>query len=67
MDRSQPNTQNLPGFDQMPDIGPAKITAGIAFAVFLDRPEIMGIDSIADHHLAIRGHHCAVPFLAIRV
>ena len=53
-------SKDLPGLNEMPYICTAEITAGITAAALLNRAEIMGIDGVTNHHLAIRGHHCAV-------
>ena len=61
MDGGQPSSRDLLRVEQVPDIRPGEMGAGIAVAVFVQGAEVMGILSVLDHHPSLGGEHGAVP------
>ena len=47
MYRQQPRGQDLFRLEQMADVGPAEVPAGVAVAVFIDGPPVFGVLGVA--------------------
>ena len=48
MQAAKPEPKNLLGFEQMADIGPGEIFAGVTIALIIQRREIVGIRGVED-------------------
>ena len=60
MDAVQPQGQYLPRLEQVADVGPGVVAAGIAVAVRVQGREVLGVLRVAHHQAAVVGKHGAV-------
>jgi hypothetical protein len=60
MDGHEPESQNLIGFDEVPDYKSAIVPAGIAITGRIDWLKVLGIFGIPDDQLAEAGHSRSV-------
>src|SRR3954470_1395291 len=60
MDGEERRRRHLSRGEQMPEVGPAEMAAGVAAAVGVGRQRIFGVPGVLDHEHAVAGQQLAV-------
>src|SRR5947207_15091172 len=66
MDGEQRGSRHLPCGEEVPQVGPAEMPAGVAAAVGVWRQRILGVPRVLDDEHAVSGQQLAVPGVPLR-